>query len=237
MTPNISPEETKIQKEPLVDLLIDALARLELEPRLISPRRVEWLKGGFSCIALEARRGVDAAVLLSRTEYGMDHVYRVDYAVRGNIKGILPNRIVSRISLRTSGLIKKKVEEITWEVPATERRENASRFALQVEIAGLPPGPGEVWDGGPHQKLTGLLNQDASIANSLRVINEKKRGSFLLLSVVSDVREESIRISGNLWLKPQELVATYATPTYFGIVEKIGRQIKEVRKEFGGLAF
>ena len=237
MTPNISPEETKRQEEGLVDLLMDALVRLELEPRLIPSGKIEWLKGGFSCIELEARRGVDAAVLLLNAQYGTDHLYRVDYAVRGNIKGLLPNRIISRISLKTSGLIKKKIEKIMWEVPETELREDTSRFTFQAEIDGLPPGPGEVWEGGPHQKLTELLNQDDSLINSLRDVNEKRRGPFLLLSVVSDVREESIRIIGNLWIKPQDLLATYATPTYFGIVEKIGKHIKEVRKEFGGLAF
>jgi len=243
MRPNISPEDAKQQKGTIVDLLIDALVRLELEPRVIPPRRTEWLQGGISCIELEARKGVDAAILLSQTQYGAAYfdapqaLYRLDYAVRGNIKGILPGRVISKTSLKARGLVKKRIEELRWEIPPLDRGAEASRIDYRTEIEGLPPRPGEVWEGGPHQKLTELLNNDADLMESLKGFGERKRGFFLSLSIVSDRGAESIRIRCNLWIKSQELLATYASPAYLGIVNRIGGHIKEVRREFGGLAF
>jgi len=266
MAPIISPENTK-RKKGIVDILFDGLASLGLEPRLISPGRVEWLRGGLSCIELEARKGVDVAILLSNSHYAAGYsgapqkatspggslgwlltpeadylgdtqtLYRVDYTVRGNIKGILPNRIISKTALKTRGLVKRRIEELMWEVPAADRGGESSRIGYQGEIEGQPPGPGEVWEGGPHQKLAELLNHDAEVIDSLKGFGERGKGFFLSLSIVSDRWGESIRISCNLWIKPQELLATYASPSYLGIVNRIGGHIKEVRREFGGLAF
>jgi len=243
MTPAASPENNKRKRGTVVDLLVDALARLELEPRIVPPGRVEWLRGGLSCIELEARKGVDAAILLSQKQYGaaylsdLQALYRVDYAVRGNIKGILPGRIISKTSLKTRGLVKKRMEELRWEIPPADLGADASRIDYQTEIEGLPPGPGEVWEGGPHQKLTELLNNDTDLMESLKGFGERRKGFFLSLSIVSDRGAESIRIRCNLWLKSQELLATYANPDYLGIVNRIGGHIKEARREFGGLAF
>ena len=243
MTPVNSLKDAKRQKGTIVDLLVDALVRLELEPRVIPPRRIEWLQGGISCIELEARKGVDVAILLSQTQYGAAYLgapqalYRVDYAVRGNIKGVLPGRIISKTSLKARGLVKKRIEELKWEIPPVDRGAEASKIDYQTEIKGLSPGPGEVWEGGPHQKLTELLNNDADLMESLKGFGERKRGFFLSLSIVSDREAESIRIRCNLWIKSQELLATYASPAYLGIVNRIGGHIKEVRREFGGLAF
>jgi hypothetical protein len=237
MDSSISPEDTK-RKKGIVDLLMDALARADLEPRIIIPGRVEWLRGGLFCVELEARKGVDVAILRSRTQYGMDQtLYRIDYAVRGNIKGILPGRIISKTSLKTTGLVKKSIVDLTWMIPQADRGGETSRINYQTETEGLLPGPGEVWEGGPHQKLTELLNHDSDLIESLRDFAKRGRGSLLSLSIVSDRGTESIRIIGSLWLRPQELLATYAAPAYLGIVNRIGGHIKEVRREFGGLAF
>jgi hypothetical protein len=262
MTSTASPKDAKRQRGTIVDLLIDALARLELEPRLVPPGRIEWLSGGLSCIELEAKKGVDIAILLSQSPYGTAYLdpltryprvqyrkdgtaylegpqalYKVDYAVRGNIKGVLSGRIISETALKTKGLVKKRITELIWEIPPADRGADASRLDYQTEIEGLSPGPGEVWEGGPHQKLTELLNHDADIIDSIKGFGERRRDFFLSLFIASDRKGESIRISTNLWLKPQELLATYATPDYLGMVNRIGRHIKGIRGEFGGLAF
>ncbi|MFB0543707.1 MAG: hypothetical protein ACETVR_02890 [Candidatus Bathyarchaeia archaeon] len=219
----------------IVDLLFKTLEELKLEPRLISPRRVDGLRGGITCFELGAGKSVDAAVLRVRTLI-REPLFKVDYAVRGNIRGILPDRIVSKMALRLEGLFRKRVLELRWVIPPPSHI-GSSYGGFGVGIEGLPPGPGEVWEGSPHEKLNERINQDADLNESLRGFMERKRGSFLLLSITSDRWGESIRISGDLWLKPEELVSTYATPTYLWIVDRISRHIKEVRKVFGGIAF
>lgn len=240
MAPIPSPRDA--ERRDVVGLLQEALEGLELEPRLIHPGRVEALRGGVGCFELEAGKGIDAAVLLSRSRYGPHDIgasrtfYRVDYAVRGSIRGILPRRIVSKTVLALRGLIRKRVVDLKWEIPP-HREGDDHRRRLWTQAEALPPGPGELWDGGPHQRLTEALNQDAGLTESLESFVERGRGSFLSLSVLSDGWGESIRIRGSLWFEPRELSATYAAPPYLRIVDRIGGHIKDVRRIFGGISF
>ena len=242
MFPSPSPRDLEQPYKKVVDLFRKALESLELEPRPIPPRRIDSLRGGVSCFELTGK-AIDAAVLLSRSRlenlYARDSeaFFRVDYAVRGNIRGILSGRIVSKTALRLKGLVRKSLEELQWELPSRDRGLDTRQMSLRARDEGVPPGPGELWEGGPHQKLTEMLNQDPELVESLESFVERRRGRFLKLSIISDRWGASIRVRGNMWLESPDFLATYATPTYLGIVDKIGGHIKEVRRAFGGIAF
>jgi len=124
---------------------------------------------------------------------------------------------------------------LRWETPIGE--EGGGQGYPYLRTGGKPPGPGELWEGGPHQELTEKLNRDAELMESLRTFSEGRRGAHLMLSVITDGWGESIRVRGNLWLRDRELLAAYATPVYLGIAERICSQIKYVRRSFGGLTF
>ena len=200
------------------------------------------MRGGVSCFEL-AGKDVDAAILLSTSGYEnlysrkYKSFFKVDYAVRGNIRGILPGRMVSKTALKLTGLVRKRIEELTWEIPSSDREMDTRRSGLGVHAEGVPPGPGELWEEGPHQKLIEILNRDYKLVESIIRFVERRRGRFLLLSIISDIWGESVRVHGNLWLKSQEFLDTYVTPPYLWIVDRIGRHIKELRRDFGGIAF
>lgn len=221
----------------IVELVQEALLRLGLEPSLIPHGRMDELRGGVSSFDLKAGGGIDAAVLLSRwnylsfrTEEGKN-LFRVDYAVRGSIRGVLSGRILARTSAKTRGLLRREIIDLGWEVPREVRGE-----ALNAADEATSPGPGELWDGCPHQALAESLNGDDELMASIKSIIQERKGS-LTIKVFSDRWGESIRIGGSLWLDAQALQALYLGPAYIRAADRIGMHIKEVRRRFGGLAF
>jgi hypothetical protein len=98
------------------------------------------------------------------------------------------------------------------------------------------PGPGELWEGGPHHALTKRLNQDPKLNEALMAF-ALDDDNPLNIVVFSDRRGESIRISGHSWLEAEDVSELYAAPVYLEIVGRIGQQVKEVRRAFGGLTF
>jgi hypothetical protein len=219
-----------------VNSILDDLTRLHFEPRLVPHGRIDELRGGISCMELRAE-GIDAAVVLSTMSYGSDvdskGLYKIDYAVRGNIRGALPGRIITRATYGTKGMLKRRIERVGWEVPQTE---SAPPSAYRLPLAeGVHPGPGEVWKGGPHEELNRCLNRDAELVQSIRSFMDSKKWAPMDLSVVSDAWNESLRITGGLWLKASELGSVYTSPEYARIVEKVGQHVKGIRRRFGGL--
>ena len=67
-------------------------------------------------------------------------------------------------------------------------------------------------------------------------LKEKGR-SNLKFTIFSDRWGESLRLSGNLWLEPVEMIGIYASKTYLEIVSEIFKHLKKVRRYFGGLTF
>lgn len=224
----------------VVALLLEALSDMGLKPMLIPHGRIDELRGGSMCFDLKAGGAVDAAVLLEKPSYspsaigGSEFQCKVDYAVRGTVKGVLPRRVLSRTALELKGLLRRRIG-LRWETPLGE--EGDGRGYPYLRTGGKPPGPGELWEGGPYQELTANLNRDAVLMESLRTFAEVRRGAPLTLSVITDGWGESIRVRGNLWLRDGELLAVYATPAYLRIVERICSLIKYVRRSFGGLTF
>jgi hypothetical protein len=221
--------------ENVVKAVLETFQSLGLKPRRIPSGRIEELRGGITSIALEPKGNVDAAIILSRIQYqSSDLVYKLDYAVRGNIKGILPARILAVTDPKLKGMIKKTVSEVKWALPQTSKGTYPSRGMSGDTVT--PPGPGELCEEGPHQKLVDALNQDVELEGVLRkLIGERS----VLLSpwVITDPWGESLRITADYWVKPGELQAVYVTALYATMVERIGRHIKEVRRAFGGVAF
>ena len=224
-----------------INLVLDALRDLRLEPGLIDHGRVDELRGGIQCYELKAAKVVDAAVLYTKASLGaiysdeLKHTYRVDYALRGTIRGVLPARILSRTAMEMRGVLRKRLVGLKWEAPPVDRR--GAKGYSRLGAGGLPPAPGEIWEGGPHQELTERLNGDAEIIEALKILPKGKDGEPLALSIYSDRWGESIRIRGDLWVEASELPSVYVSPAYLVIINRIGGHVKEVRRSFGGLTF
>jgi len=210
----------------VLDETLEALRRLN--PRVIPHGRIDELRGGI-CIGLESE-SLDAAVLLSRVDYsGAGGLYRVDYAVRGTIRDVLPGRVMAETKSQIRGLLRRRVEAVEWIVP----RGRGEEPTLRGEAA--PPSEGELWEGCPHMRLTALLNGDEELLNALKSFLEAYPN--LKISIFTDGWGESIRIGGSLWLRGEKLLGCYLSPEYLSIAERIGFHIRAVRREFGGLTF
>jgi hypothetical protein len=222
-------------------LILDALMDQGLEPRTVDHGRIDELRGGIRCFDLKAGDGVDAAVLLSMVALGRypsdetRSLYKVDYAVRGALKGVLPGRILTRMAPEFRGLLRRRLVALRWGVPTSPG--GGARSHPLPGSGGLPPSPGELWEGGPHQELTDRLNGDADMMEALRTTSTGEGDDPLTLSVFTDGWGESIRVRGDKWFETRDLPLMYVAPAYVGIVDMIGRHIKEVRKVSGGLTF
>ena len=225
----------------VVDLVFEALGGLNLDPVRIPRGRTDELRGGAACFDLKLGASLDAAIVLNKLSIAAlrmgrsEAQHRVDYAIRGTIRGVLPGRVLIRTMLELKGLLRRRVAEVRWEIPREDEVE-AGRFPHPRSV-GRTPGPGELWEGGPHQTLAERLNGDVELTGSILAFGEGWRGDPLAISVVSDGWGASIRIIGSLWVRAQEILETYASPAYLGIADRIGGHIKEVRRSFGGLTF
>lgn len=225
----------------VVNIVFTSLRNLELEPKPIPHGRIDELRGGLRCFDLKARETIDSAILISKIDYASYDMkasralYRIDYAVRGSIKGVLPGRIITMTTLKLEGFLRKRLVDLRWEVAPDDR--GAANVYHGLGAEGLPPSLGELWEGGPHQKLTEKLNEDAELMRKLRNLVMVGGGTPWTHSIISDRWGESIRICGSLWLKTRELPSIYITPIYLSIVDRIGRHLREVRRSFGGLTF
>jgi hypothetical protein len=228
-------------KRDTVNLVIEALKKLELEPEVIPHGRIDELRGGISCINLKSGKDLDAAILLSKFKHNRSPLarsrtlLRVDYAIRGTIKGVLSGRTLSRTILETEGYLRKNLVGVKWETPMYDPKKDPRNMGVRTE--GQAPEQGELWEGGPHQTLAERLNNDRKLMDSIETFMKSKIGSSVCLSVSSDERGESIRIRGGIWVRTDILLKLYTTPRYLKIASTIGQHIKELRKSFGGLSF
>ncbi|MDH5792549.1 MAG: hypothetical protein OEZ44_10220 [Candidatus Bathyarchaeota archaeon] len=224
-----------------VRLVHDALTCLGLNPRQIPHGRIDELRGGVQCFELKEGEGVDAAIVLSKLNVDSFQdeesrvLYKVEYAVRGDLKGVLPGRIVSSTKYELKGLLRRRLTGLRWETPLEDQ--GGYKGYQRPCDGGLPPGPGELWEGGPHQTLTERLNQASELNEALRAFTVGDDITPTNITVFSDSWGESIRIRGQLWLKAGDLAEIYAAPSYLKIVNRIGQHVKEVRRMFGGLTF
>jgi hypothetical protein len=220
----------------ITHIVQDALRRLGLQPILIPRGKIGELRGGSACIDLKKGGGIDSAVVLSRTSYETHPVgeqrqlHKIDYAVRGTIRDILPRRTIATTKLETRGLFKRRVTALSWVVPLAEQGDLEKPYLSAVRH----PGRGEVWEGGPHDSLVGSLNGERALTEAL--LNLEGRSPFRLM-IQTDGWGESIRICGDRWMREEELGALYLSPRYLVVADGVGRMIKETRGRFGGLSF
>jgi hypothetical protein len=220
----------------VISIVHDALRFLGLQPILIPRGKIGELRGGSACIDLKKGGGIDSAVVLSRASNELypvrerEQLHKIDYAVRGTIKGILPGRAIATTKLETRGLVKRRVSALSWVVLLTEQGDLERPYLSAVRH----PGPGEVWEGGPHDSLVGSLNGDGDLTEALLKLEEL---SPFRLTIQTDGWGESIRICGDRWMRIEELGSLYLSPLYLMAADGVGRVIKETRGRFGGLSF
>jgi hypothetical protein len=252
--------------DPVKDLEDEAMRLLEsrgLKPRAVPKGSVRELLGGLACMDLEEGDNIDSALLMVRgrlskpepqfilnLDSGGVHVdaamllargdalepgllCRIDYAVRGDLQGLQPGRRIASLSATWEGLLRKKLKDHRWVVP----REQESKPYYSLGADGAPPGPGEVWEGGPHQVLAGLLNGDDELMERVRGLAARHGDVNPLLEVFSDRWGESLRVSGGLWVRPHELATVHASEQYLEAVDSVCGHLRETRRRFGGLTF
>lgn len=215
-----------------------SLKHLGLNPIQIPNGAINELRGGFQCFELKEGEDVDAAVVLSKLNVDSFQderpkiLYKVDYAVRGDLKGVLPGRIISSTKYEIKGLFRKRLTSLRWKTTIEDRG-----GYQRTRDEGSPPSPGELWEGGPHQTLTERLNRDLELNEALKAFTVSDDVTQLNITIFSDRWGESIRIRGQLWSEAGDLAKIYAAPSFLKIVNRIGQHIKEVRRKFGGLTF
>ncbi len=224
---------------PVEEMKEEAVRLLEshgYEPRVVPQGSVRQLRGGKLCIDLMDGGNIDSAVVMARGEFdelGHRFLFRMDYAVRGNIKGIPAGRKITNAHLTWGGFIRKRLKALSWVMPL----ERESRPYITLTTDGAPPSPGEIWEGGPHHVLTGLLNGDAELMEGIREFATRLGGVKKAFNVFSDSWGESLRISGGVWVKAEKVSTFYASPTYLEIVDAVFGHLRETRRRFGGLTF
>lgn len=204
---------------------------LGLRPETIPEKSFQELRGGVKSYNFAKGNSIDAGVLVSNLELGdkegFKRMYKIEYALKGTLKGIEKSKVIALTSFRLSGIINKRVEEIEWITPK-------NRFEYNIRHA-EPPTLGEVWRGSPYVRITEGLNLNTDLNEEIvNFLNKKKRPMMRIL-VHSDYWGESIRVNSSLWLPRQEVKEVYVDPQYVEIVIKIFNHLKTVRKEFGGL--
>jgi hypothetical protein len=252
--------------DPVKDLRDEAMRLLEsrgLKPRTVPRGSVRELLGGLACIDFEEGGNIDSALLMARgrlskpeTPFILNldsagvHVdatiflargdalkqgllCRIDYAVRGDLQGVQPGRKIVSLSATWEGLLRKRLKDHRWVVP----REQESKPSYSLGADGAPPGPGEVWEGGPHQVLAGLLNGDDELMEMVGGLSARHGDMNPLLNVFSDRWGESLRVSGGLWVRAHELATVHASEQYLKTVDRVFGHLRETRRRFGGLTF
>ena len=204
---------------------------LGLDPEKIPEKSFQELRGGVKSYNFSNGNNIDAGVLVSKFELGDEkdfkRMYKIQYALRGTVKGIEKSKVIALTSYKLSGFLNKRVEGIEWFTP-----KNLFEYNLrQVE----PPTIGEAWSGSPYVRIIERLNLNTDLNEEIVKFLNKKRKPEMKLLIHSDNWGESIRLNSTLWLPRQEIKKVYADPQYIEIIQEIINHVKKVRKEFGGL--
>lgn len=204
---------------------------LGLEPRIVPEKSFDELRGGVKSYNFDKGKNIDASVLVSKIELGEEkgvkRAYKIEYALRGTLKGVEKSKVIALTAFKLTGILNKKVERIEWITPK-------NRFEYTIRHI-EPPTIGEVWGGSPYLKIIESLNLNSDLNEEiLDFINKNSRPEMRLL-VHSDNWGESIRINSTLWVPRKEIKGIYADPQYIEIVNRMFSHVKTVRKEFGGL--
>ncbi len=207
------------------------LDELGLGPEKIPEKSFQELRGGVKSYNFTKGKNIDAGVLVSKFEMGDEEgfkrMYKIEYALRGTLKGIEKSKVIALTNYKLSGILNKKVEEIEWIIPK-------NRFEYNIRYV-EPPTPGEVWSGSPYVRIIKSLNLNTDLNKEIVHFLNMKRKPEMKLLAHSDNWGESIRVNSTLWLPKQEIKKVYLDPQYIEIVCQIINHFKTVRKDFGGL--
>ena len=226
--------------DPLSELFLRHLTDLGFEPVHLPSGTIGSLRGG-RCFDLKTGGDIDTVVVLSKTGLGGVSTdrkrveYRVEFALKGTVKGFLSNRVLALTVPHFEGLVRRKLTSFRWEILFREDGA-AERYSLK-RARGRPLGPGEVWEGGPHQALIERLRGDEELTKEISNLMKAYRESPLTLFIVTDRWGESLRISSGVWLSEVDLTSLYFNPSHLNIVQCVCSHLRNVRREFGGLTF
>lgn len=221
----------------VVNHLIQVLTELYMEPQPVQRGAIRELRGGVVCIDLKGSNDIDSLVLLSKINSLWDYAeyrYRIDYALRGGIRGILAGREIARVKSKLVGFLRKSIQDVEWAVPK-ERGGEKARYATRIE--GIPLKPGEIWENGPHQTLTLWLNKDEELRRAILNLLREEKDKRIRFEIFSDGWRESIRLTGGVWLEHPDVLESYTSEDYLFVASRVFSIIKEVRRRFGGIAF
>jgi hypothetical protein len=204
---------------------------LGLGPERIPEKSFQELRGGVTSYNFTKRKNIEAGVLVSKFELGDEdgfkRMYKIEYALRGTLKGIEKGKAIALTSHKLSGFLNKRVEQIGWITPK-------NRFEYNIRHV-EPPTLGEVWSGSPYVRIIESLNLNTDLIEEIVHFLNLKRKPEMKILAHSDNWGESIRVNSTLWVPKQEVKKVYVDTKYIEIVGQIINIIKTVRKDFGGL--
>jgi hypothetical protein len=215
----------------IIEEVYQSLDKQGLDPQKIPRGHIMELRGSGQCYSLESN-SIDAALLKTKRDYqelqGSKYLYKMEYALRGNIKGIESGRVILETKTELKGIIRKKIVALIWVVPGRKRS--------YLESIGITnPLPGEVWEGSPFVDLKERINGDSPLNLEIIDFMRELGNPVTKLFIISDRWGESIRVDSNLWITPEKITTVYIESNYLDIVSKILGHVKDVRKKFGGL--
>jgi len=218
------------------DILEEATRRFEaigLGPQLIPRDSISHLRGCLHCINLSGNN-IDSALIFQKLSFQENprYFYRVDYAVRGTLRGVPSQRKIAYTKLSLEGFLRKRLRGVAWRVP----EEQAEEPPL-IQHEELPPLPGEVWQEGPHQTLISLLNGDQALMEQITSLVLGLGEPYLYLTLSSDNWGESLRLRGSLMVDWPQASRVYTSEAYIRVADSILGHLRGVRGMFGGLTF
>jgi hypothetical protein len=218
------------EQEAIVVKAMKNLRRLGVETHQIPRGNIRHLRGCLWCIDLEHLENINSLTISSQRKLGeSEPLYKFDYAIRGNIRGIPPDRVILHTKSYFSGLFKRKFSSIRWMIP-----EESDYTGYKIN--GESPKPGEIWEEGPHRVLVNLLNNDHLLMEGL-MTQVEELDSITRFSIFSDKWDESIRLTCNAWLEEETALKVYTSEVYIEVCKRVFGHIHAIRRRFGGLTF
>jgi hypothetical protein len=220
-----------MEEKELLREIMEAFRSVESEPHLIPLGNIKHLRGCKWCIDLENLENIDSVAIIVQKkpmEINSKRFIRFEYALRGNVKNIPPDRNIAYTDSLFTGFLRKKIKSMRWVIPK-------EMSGTSYHAYGNPPKPGEIWEEGPHSFLVGLLNDDNNLIERIKDLIQSNPNK--VFNIYSDRWGESVRFTYNSWIDEEKTVKLYISPKYLTLAQSVLGHIKMVRKRFGGLTF
>ena len=202
-------------------------------PHLMARGTIGHLRGCLWCLDLDNVDDIDSVTISARSSllvHNSKPLYRFEYALRGNIKNIPPDRRIAYTELTRKGFILRKLNSIKWGIPYETDEPSMS------QINGASPKFGEIWEEGPHKVLVKLLNEDLILMEHIKELIQRI-DELKLFMIYSDKWNESVRLTCSAWIDSEKSLELYLSSQYLDIAQRVLGHIRRVRRHFGGLTF